>query len=477
MSTTVNNNDVSNSSTSASNNPESFDLRMKSMEDQINNLSLAFTRFMKEPMFSSNTNSCSQRSHDDSDTESEQNEVESSNNFDVPTDYQLSDTLLGQYKHMVNNQCLLVEEECILKKDEISEFSNSISSSGSNGRSNNFNGSPSNVASGSNNTKSTNEEQEVKLPVGGRLFQHKQVWKELGLPNFCQEVVNGLNIHLLPNFKPMPNPIPFSIPEGPKSNCITNIFEVEFDQVCRLPKMVDIVPCHKIIIVESCPINRTLKLLLLISSMLNFAFQVCKILHFKDIYNSTSTLKLNWFFNLTEKFRKNGMLDNEDKIKITNFSFINDLIGQFSKNRDILDPNFEIEMEKIANYFISYLNSTTNSQSSNCKTLSNTSENTSNNISGSIPSPISSNKGILQKSSKVFVDNESENDNDNSSYSDSDSDSEINEATDETKDILKYLFTSIENINDKLKGIEELISTSKTSTSTSKTSTSNNQIL
>ncbi|KAM9974314.1 hypothetical protein ACTFIR_012835 [Dictyostelium discoideum] len=99
--------------------------------------------------------------------------------------------------------------------------SNSKSSSGSNGRSNNFNGSPSNVASGSNNTKSTNEEQEVNLPVGGRLFHHKQVWKELGLPNFCQEVVNGLKVHLLPNFKPMPNPIPFSIPEGPKSDCIT----------------------------------------------------------------------------------------------------------------------------------------------------------------------------------------------------------------------------------------------------------------
>ncbi|KAM9945031.1 hypothetical protein ACTFIT_003281 [Dictyostelium discoideum] len=99
--------------------------------------------------------------------------------------------------------------------------SNSKSSSGSNGRSNNFNGSPSNVASGSNNTKSANEEQEVNLPVGGRLFHHKQVWKELGLPNFCQEVVNGLKIHLLPNFKPMPNPIPISFPEGPKSDCIT----------------------------------------------------------------------------------------------------------------------------------------------------------------------------------------------------------------------------------------------------------------
>ncbi|KAM9948592.1 hypothetical protein ACTFIT_009790 [Dictyostelium discoideum] len=64
----------------------------------------------------------------------------------------------------------------------------------------NFNESPSNVASGSNNTKSANE---------------------LGLPNFCQEVVNGLKVHLLPNFKPMLNPIPISIPEGPKSDCIT----------------------------------------------------------------------------------------------------------------------------------------------------------------------------------------------------------------------------------------------------------------
>ncbi|KAM9972544.1 hypothetical protein ACTFIR_011911 [Dictyostelium discoideum] len=63
MSTTVNNNYASSSSTSASNNAESFDLRMKSMEDQINNLSLAFTRFMKEPIFSSNTNSRGQGTH------------------------------------------------------------------------------------------------------------------------------------------------------------------------------------------------------------------------------------------------------------------------------------------------------------------------------------------------------------------------------------------------------------------------------
>ncbi|KAM9985602.1 hypothetical protein ACTFIZ_000237 [Dictyostelium cf. discoideum] len=390
MSTTVNNNEASRSSTPASNNAESLDLRMKSMEDQINNLSLAFTRFMKEPMFSSNAASRNQPSHDNSDTESEQSDNETSNDVDVPTEYQLSDTLLGQYKHMVNNQGLLVEEECILKKEEISEMNkvfnfpsnfsvnvapfgtpdgisvssnvknndtdllivekrindslkplllmssmlspdnshvdlelirylaesaivlavnaqaslsrvrrnniakeiycsevllpikikdtpkmfdetetervrklaksirknneakqsllkmnnhsksnfkksvnssgnntngnssnNSKSSSGSNGPSNNFNGSPSNVASGSNNTKSASEEQEVNLPVSGRLFHHKQVWKELGLPNFCQEVVNGLKVHLLPTFKPMPNPIPISIPEGPKSDCIT----------------------------------------------------------------------------------------------------------------------------------------------------------------------------------------------------------------------------------------------------------------
>ncbi|KAN0001085.1 hypothetical protein ACTFIZ_002277 [Dictyostelium cf. discoideum] len=122
MSTTVNNNEASSSSTPASNNAESLDLRMKSMEDQINNLSLAFTRFMKEPMFSSNTASRNKPSHDDSDTESEQSDDETSNDVDVPTEYQLSDTLLGQYKHMVNNQGLLVEEECILKKEEISEM-------------------------------------------------------------------------------------------------------------------------------------------------------------------------------------------------------------------------------------------------------------------------------------------------------------------------------------------------------------------
>ncbi|KAM9974058.1 hypothetical protein ACTFIR_009400 [Dictyostelium discoideum] len=95
---------------------------MKSMKDQINNLSLAFTRFMKEHMLSYNTNPSSQSTHDESDTENEKIDDEKSNNVDVPTEYQLSNTLLGQYKHMVNNQGLLVEEECILKKDEKSEL-------------------------------------------------------------------------------------------------------------------------------------------------------------------------------------------------------------------------------------------------------------------------------------------------------------------------------------------------------------------
>ncbi|KAM9975288.1 hypothetical protein ACTFIW_010316 [Dictyostelium discoideum] len=83
MSTTVNNNEASSSSTSVSYNVESFNLKI---------------------------------------------EDKSRKNVDVPTDYQLSDTLLGQYKHMVNNQGLLVEEECILKKDEISELNKSLHS-------------------------------------------------------------------------------------------------------------------------------------------------------------------------------------------------------------------------------------------------------------------------------------------------------------------------------------------------------------
>ncbi|KAM9974181.1 hypothetical protein ACTFIR_003897 [Dictyostelium discoideum] len=245
---------------------------MKPMEDQINNLSLAFTRFMKEPMFSSNTNSRSQRTHDDSDTENEQSDDESSNNVDVPTDYQLSDTLLvlnfpsnfqvniapfGTPEVKNNDTDLLIVEKrindslkplflmsSILSSDSfnvdvelISYFAQSAivlavntQASLSRVRRNNITkeiyGSEVLLPIKINDTSKMiqqpfSEEQEVNLPVGGRLFHHKQVWKELGLPNFCQEVVNGLKFHLLPNFKPMPNPIPISIPDGLKSDCIT----------------------------------------------------------------------------------------------------------------------------------------------------------------------------------------------------------------------------------------------------------------
>ncbi|KAM9954686.1 hypothetical protein ACTFIW_003286 [Dictyostelium discoideum] len=57
-----------------------------------------------------------------SSTSNEQSDKETSKNVDITTDYQLSYTLIGQYKHMVNNQGLLIEEECILKKGEISEL-------------------------------------------------------------------------------------------------------------------------------------------------------------------------------------------------------------------------------------------------------------------------------------------------------------------------------------------------------------------
>ncbi|KAN0018571.1 hypothetical protein ACTFIU_011189 [Dictyostelium citrinum] len=53
------------------------------------------------------------------------------------------------------------------------------------------------------------------------VFRRTRIWKELGLPSFCQEVVSGLKVYVLPNFKAVHNPIPISIPEGPKSECIT----------------------------------------------------------------------------------------------------------------------------------------------------------------------------------------------------------------------------------------------------------------
>ncbi|KAK5576851.1 hypothetical protein RB653_001787 [Dictyostelium firmibasis] len=86
MSTTDNNNHAS---SSTENNSNSYETRMKSLEDQISNLSLAFTRYMKEPIRESYGNSDNQRSNDESETE--------------------------------NEQGLLVEEKCILKKNEIAD--------------------------------------------------------------------------------------------------------------------------------------------------------------------------------------------------------------------------------------------------------------------------------------------------------------------------------------------------------------------
>ncbi|KAK5583366.1 hypothetical protein RB653_004958 [Dictyostelium firmibasis] len=118
MSTTDNNNHAS---SSTENNSNSYETRIKSLEDQISNLSLAFTRYMKEPIRESYGNSDNQRSNDESETENEQGDDESVDPVDVPTDYQLSESLLANYKHLINNQGLLVEEKCILKKNEIAD--------------------------------------------------------------------------------------------------------------------------------------------------------------------------------------------------------------------------------------------------------------------------------------------------------------------------------------------------------------------
>ncbi|KAN0030092.1 hypothetical protein ACTFIV_011315 [Dictyostelium citrinum] len=245
----------------------------------------------------------------------------------VPTDYQLSDTLLDQYKVLINNQGLLVEEECILKKSEISEMNKvfsfpsnlqvnvapfctpegitasstlknndadlfivekrindtlkplflmlnmtthdsanvdvelirylaesaiilTVNAQASLGRVRHNNISKEIYVSevlqpikikdtlkmfdeteterstfkksgGSNTNGNSSSNSKPNSGSSGRSNNFKKVWKELGLPSFCQEVVSGLKVHVLPNFKPVHNPIPISIPEGPKSECIS----------------------------------------------------------------------------------------------------------------------------------------------------------------------------------------------------------------------------------------------------------------
>ncbi|KAM9975461.1 hypothetical protein ACTFIW_013342 [Dictyostelium discoideum] len=149
-----------------------------------------------------------QRTHDDSDTENEQSDDESSNNVDVPTDYQLSDTVsFKQRSHMgtcrvrfefanINTRAL----EKALRYVERWQTGNTCELVSYNDVSSKIDKTPF-LCSLALITGLRLKEQEVNLPVGGCLFHHKQVWNELDLPNFCQEVANGLKARLLPNLK------------------------------------------------------------------------------------------------------------------------------------------------------------------------------------------------------------------------------------------------------------------------------------
>ncbi|KAN0045611.1 hypothetical protein ACTA71_005989 [Dictyostelium dimigraforme] len=82
---TANNNDEASGSSNSTND---FDYRMKAMEEQINKLTSAFTRFMKEPV----------NIHNDSqETIKDKNET-SIDSTNIPSEYMLSDSLLEQLK-------------------------------------------------------------------------------------------------------------------------------------------------------------------------------------------------------------------------------------------------------------------------------------------------------------------------------------------------------------------------------------------
>ncbi|KAK5583344.1 hypothetical protein RB653_004936 [Dictyostelium firmibasis] len=93
MNTTVNNNsnDQRYGSSSTDNNTNLMDIRMKSIEDQINKLTLTFSRYVKEPITSNNNISKNQENNNNSDIENEDNDDDSNNDVDIPTEYQLSD--------------------------------------------------------------------------------------------------------------------------------------------------------------------------------------------------------------------------------------------------------------------------------------------------------------------------------------------------------------------------------------------------
>ncbi|KAN0040729.1 hypothetical protein ACTA71_009067 [Dictyostelium dimigraforme] len=84
MSTT--NNDSASSNSSSPNNADSFDHRMKAMEEQINNLSLAFTRLMKESSKSKSDDSAIRNLEEDK-------REEESGDIDIPSEYQLPEPI------------------------------------------------------------------------------------------------------------------------------------------------------------------------------------------------------------------------------------------------------------------------------------------------------------------------------------------------------------------------------------------------
>ncbi|KAN0023514.1 hypothetical protein ACTFIV_007900 [Dictyostelium citrinum] len=105
MSTTANNNQHASSSSSASINSEHSKERLVSLEEKLDKLFSLISRFMKQPINSSNNYSAPSSKHDadDSDTEDEDRK-ERTDTDSVPTDYQPSYTLLDQYKTLSNNQ-------------------------------------------------------------------------------------------------------------------------------------------------------------------------------------------------------------------------------------------------------------------------------------------------------------------------------------------------------------------------------------
>ncbi|KAN0023515.1 hypothetical protein ACTFIV_007901 [Dictyostelium citrinum] len=107
-------------STTAKNNQ---DVSSNSLEEKFDKLFTLVNRIMKQPLNSSENYSVPSSKHDTDDSDTEDEDREERTDIDsVPTQYQISDTLLDQYKTLINNQGLLVEEECILKKIEISEM-------------------------------------------------------------------------------------------------------------------------------------------------------------------------------------------------------------------------------------------------------------------------------------------------------------------------------------------------------------------